>query len=581
LKKNLPIDIDQANGVIRGASIADLVSPPLHEESLRLGKYLVDKIMDYEFTAEINALYQEHNIVGKDGRIRQFKDGADFFKMLEELDPEIKRRGLIKDSRESELMTRVMRQELLGRDTSNELPQPLRIAAKYATTRSSLGFSLPALFEMGQVLVRKLPILLDHYPAVKDVIKNPKNVSDELKKEILRWNGIGTDKALFRNSSGNRRVFLNDEGIPYQGVKTPKDPLGPRTQGKKLMDWVEDKLDRSNQFLTKPLNAITTWGQQLTYITEVSNLFDKVWANVEASKFYNKSNLPKEVLHDFMDFRLAGQVGLVEEDLAKIYIGVQEALQAKVFMKVDEAGVRHYNIHAIVDNLDFRTREKFNTAFYDIIGQHIVRPDRGDLPVGAIEGGPTAQILTQFLGFKFAQFGKQMSPMLRRMSEGEANAAGAILAVATMSALASAMVYSLYNPEKAREDVFEAFTGEFDFEESRIDNAALGGALDVMLGIGSLNLIADPIFRFTGIPNPTAWWVGNNNGDAAQDFMNSIAVWRMVKGVKKPFDRSRFNDYQMNLTEWGFQDWLEYTSAAVGFQRPQQLINLMTPGDEK
>ena len=440
----------------------------------------------------------------------------------------------------------------------------------------------------------------------------------ELLQEIIYGAGVGTEGALYRNTGSNRRSAIFDQQNPLTSPAHRPEEFGEKTTGQKLYEKADKFLSETSQRaaegsilpvlptgerLLKPLslNYLTEWTQKVVFNSFVTKFISKVLKlelpfdinDVKAVRSINKETLAS-ILDPILPQTLRDQLGLNDRFLMKIIIGIKLAAVDNPPKKKN--GFTHYDIGSLLNHKSIgeQQRQNFIAGLYNWIGQNVARPDAGDLPLYMTSD--FLSIVAQFRAFGAGQFQKVVMPLLQRTfakgntAKQRVEGAGALAAIAGMSAMYAALQYALYNPEEVKEDmestgglkqvaktgIGDMVNGDFS-EDSRntlspFAKIIVGGLMEPFTG--GIGFGSDIAYSMTGTQDPLSWYEGKGSSgkdQVAADLANSTAAYRffantfmdpikLSKGVMDADTRQEMMD-EYNYTPGNA---VEKTSAAVG-----------------
>lgn len=407
----------------------------------------------------------------------------------------------------------------------------------------------------------------------------------ELALDIIYGSGVGTEGALFRSTGSNRRSLVFDQKNPLSSAASRPDEVGKPSRVRKVGQAVEKYTERVAQEAAegnpipaipgvpkaaKPLslNTITEFTQKIIF----NSMMTKILRRIERLDLINPATgelfhgrqvtymdnkQAQELAHSILPEVILRQIGMSDKGLVRLACAIQRAI--KDHPPRTKFGRVYYDLGSILHHpaVTPQNRQLLQSSLYNWVGQNVTRPDAGDLP--AIMSQGFLSLMSQFRSFGVAMFSKAIMPLVQRATGPNRGAdlkvrGGASISLAIMAVLQASynyLMWSIYNPEEAKEDLQEQgpiglmAQGAGDLlqgnlsEEDRTTLTPGGriwlGTLFSMLGIGGYG--AEQFYTFTGVQDPTSWYEQDYRGadQEATDIANGIAAYRFYKGhVKQP-----------------------------------------------
>lgn len=457
---------------------------------------------------------------------------------------------------------------------------------------------------------------------IKEIDQQLRHIHDlekkhELTLDIIYGAGVGTEGALYRNTGSNRRSAIFDDKNPLISAAHRPDEFGIPSTGQKIYGAAEKYLEGvseraaegsllpvlpTGERLMKPLslNFLTEWTQKVVFNSFVTKFIRKVerlqlpFEVEDATSFKRLTNEElSKIIDPIIPKTLRAQLHISPRALLRIIIGMKLALRETPPRK--KHGFTHYDIGSILNHpaIGENHRQNLVAGIYNWIGQNVARPDAGDLPLYMSSG--FLSLLAQFRAFGAGQFQKVTMPLIQRTFEKgntgkqRIEAAGALAATASMSALFAALQYAMYNSEEVKEDMESqgglkqvAKTGIGDLakgnfsEDSRntltpFSKIIVGGIMAPFTG--GVGFGADVAYAAMGVEDPLSWYEGGGRAgknQVAVDMANSMAAYRFfantfidpIKLGKGAMDAQTRAD-MVEEYKYDAGNTLEKTSAAV------------------
>ena len=409
--------------------------------------------------------------------------------------------------------------------------------------------------------------------------------------------GVGTEGALYRNTGSNRKSIIFDSENPLFNPARRKAEFGAAgllektTQeaenatermataaadgnlapvlsvipgfdklsdavSEKSPEWLNNLYVKGRNLTVGPaLNAVTSFSQKIVFNSMLGKMLNRI-IDLDIDPAASPGMLD-EIAHKIIDRKIAAQIGLNPEDVISMAKQIKEIIKDNPEYLSTQKGVRHIDLGAVMNDPRFspQTREKLRSGLYNWIGQNIVRPDAGDLPLYV--SNSFLNIITQFKSFGMAMYHKSIAPVIQRTFMGGinmgdlANGFGVGATMLIMNSLLNTMQHIVYNEEDYKKDLenFGGFGGLVDANLQKMQGKEpskrykvrsnwykvfYGTLLDFFTG--GVGLPADVAMNISQINDPTDWYEQQYRGKYGYltDTITGAAAVRAFTDVAVP-----------------------------------------------
>jgi len=523
-------------------TLTDLMSHDLFDTLDNLGTAVIDSNLQKDIFAEFQATLK--GFQGIEGIPKDIKTVRGMFDYLEKSADELSKRGAISDRKEFDTMLALLKADLTGDRPSTKINNSVVTLQKVASATSVLGFSLPALTEALLPIVRNIP------RSAKKLVKAASKLDEEGSIDFVRSAGVGTDSALFANTGSNRKSMIFDDTNPMSISNKPDLEVGPDSVTKKVRRAGENKLDKAQNAMATPLMKITAVSQKMAFNSIVSRILDRV------GKFKG-GTITKDNIKDIIDPKIAAQMGWNPQDSVAIFNAIRDSFARNPNATTKHGlGAKVYSLDILFGDMDVATKERFSAGLYSWVGQNIVRPDMGDLPL--FLNNSFVKLMGQFRSFGIAQYSKFTGPLIQRGLNPSTDAMGPLAFLATTMGISAAynmLNYSIYNEDEGEDDFKRLRSGRE--MKNNLSNAMLGGLISPL--VGPAEFAYGMPMEMLGIHYGTEWYDDKYNGKygPAEDLARQTAAARVALDLAVPIRRGEVPDAEWFSKMSGFHKMIK------------------------